>query len=159
MLRDMEQLMAKHWKNPPMELLKPRAISSWTTKQTFYTPHTEAVHLCVCLSPHYLVAVHFVAIFKCKYSSQRDGDAITNNRQSKGVPNHLAKQRHIWDNRWLKTDTQGQSREKGPLQTLLILSGSKQSCNCVCVVLTPRESLLPHPLHISPLSQLAKRLL
>lgn len=31
-LRDMEQLTGKHWKMPPMRLLRPRATSSWWRK-------------------------------------------------------------------------------------------------------------------------------
>lgn len=42
MVRDMEQLMAKHWKNPPIELLRPRAMNSYQKRRTILNKYMIA---------------------------------------------------------------------------------------------------------------------
>lgn len=62
MVRDMEQLIAKHWKNPPIELLRPRAMNSYQNMRIILYKHIiEHIYLSFSPSPH-LVAVHTVSI-------------------------------------------------------------------------------------------------
>lgn len=60
-------------------------------KGTVISHDSKVVCFFNCLFPIHLVAVHLVAIFQGKYAPQRDGNAVTNNRQSEGVPDHGGK--------------------------------------------------------------------
>lgn len=109
-LRDMEQLMAKHWKKPPRKLERPRAISSCkdraAVREALRIPGLQAVspptgkfpHV----SEHHLVAVHFVAMLQGKNLTQGDADGVTHYGDGESVAHHLPKVGGLRDHRRLQ---------------------------------------------------------
>lgn len=100
-LRDMEQLMAKHWKKPPRKLQRPSAISSCGDRaalgNTSPASGCEKFELGLrpgrgpCTSERHLVAVHFVAVLKGEDLGQGDADGVAHHSNGESVARHLPK--------------------------------------------------------------------
>jgi len=105
-LRDMEQLMAKHWKKPPRKLQKPSAISSCRDRAEVGEhrafPSLKKYELFhpgkgPCTSEHHLVAVHFVAVLQGKDLAQGDADGVAHHGNGERVAHHLPKVAEVRD--------------------------------------------------------------